>query len=140
MSTPALPEHYRVFEVMTSEGVCAFLQTFRPVTETSEGYWMPRNGYKYSWLTIKEMRAKKLLRWVSKHTTKRYCYPTVEQAVSSFKARKRRQLRILKAQLERVQIAVDGAHKLSGATKRDFLPHGVVLGGESLAANFILDL
>ena len=45
------------------------------------------------------------MKWVSKTSHKRYAYPTEEQAMVNFKARKKRQIKILTNQLTRARMA-----------------------------------
>jgi hypothetical protein len=45
-------------------------------------------------------------RWVSKVAKKRYAYPLKSEALTNFKARKRRQIEILQAQLNQARTAL----------------------------------
>jgi len=65
--------------------------TFKMVRETPCGYW------------IKEFITE---HWVSKPSRKRFAYPTQNEAMVNFKARKTRQIGILSRQLERAKIAL----------------------------------
>jgi intein/homing endonuclease len=49
-------------------------------------------------------------RWVSKSSRKRYAYPTKEEALVSFIARKNRQLRILKCHIDDVKTVLSLAN------------------------------
>lgn len=51
-------------------------------------------------------------RWVSKTTRKRFAYPTKEASMVSFRARKKRQIKILKAQTRRAERALAAAGRL----------------------------
>lgn len=69
------------------------LMKFYAVRETPCGYWIV-DEYEYDF----ELEfAKK--RWVSKTGRKRFAYPTPEEALTSFIARKEKQVKILSAQL-----------------------------------------
>lgn len=76
------------------------LRELNLVDETPKGYWIcfgnPVEGM---------MRSHK--RWVSKTTKKRYAYPTKAEAMNNFVLRKKMQKRILKAQLEICQSALE---------------------------------
>ena len=63
-----------------------YLYTFSLIKETPSGYWITNN----------KLDGKS---WISKHSRKRFAYPTKEEALESFKARKRRQIKIVSAQL-----------------------------------------
>ena len=67
------------------------------------------------------MRRYGYLKWVSKTATKRLCYPTLAEALKSFKARKLRQFQILKYQLESVEKVLDHADKWENAAEADFV-------------------
>jgi len=65
---------------------------FNLIKETNCGYWIQR-----------EMGDKK---WVSKTSRKRYAYPSKEEALKGFVARKFRQISILTAQLGNAKSAM----------------------------------
>lgn len=69
--------------------------------ETPQGYWIgygkPDDGFHSH------------SRWVAKHGKKRYAYPTKKEALWSFFARKKQQVRILKNQLRTAEIALRNA-------------------------------
>lgn len=50
-------------------------------------------------------------RWVKRDARKRYACPTMEEAMESFQARKRRQVSILCAQIVRVEAALAAARR-----------------------------
>ena len=68
------------------------LSEYSVIKETPCGYWIPR--YSTSYYRDDEKR------WVSNCTRKRFAYPTKEEALKSFVARKNRQVKILTAQLD----------------------------------------
>lgn len=83
---------------------------FYPIKETPKGYWISSDP-RYAERTCPYYANRK--RWVSKTSRKRYAYPTKEQAMESFVARKRRQVAILEGQLERAKVAwVEGSRRL----------------------------
>ena len=55
-------------------------------------------------------------RWVSRHTKKRWACPTVEEAWTSYCARKTRQIQLLSAQLANAQKALAIAKELGPCT------------------------
>jgi len=87
---------YRYEEVNYHEiGIRLNERVFELIKETPKGYWIdlfPDMGWNEK-------------KWVSSTAKKRYAYPTKEEALSSFIARKERQIEILKAQLSNARIA-----------------------------------
>ena len=70
-----------------------------PVTkETPCGVWI-----KIPWIDSMEGKGKK---FILTNARKKYACPTIEEARESFMARKRRQIMILKGQLERARLAL----------------------------------
>lgn len=74
------------------------LRECQVIKETNCGYWIS---------TV--LGSKK---WIRKNATRRYAYPTKKEGMISFKARKGRQIEILKAQLERAKAALAIANNL----------------------------
>ena len=72
--------------------VAVYVHAWSVVAETPMGYWI--SGI---WVHPRK--------WVAKAGKKRYVYPTVAEAVQSFKARKARQIAILAARLEEARAA-----------------------------------
>jgi hypothetical protein len=62
------------------------LETYNLHRETPKGYWITQQY----WIKNK---------WINKTSTKRFAYPTKEEALESFKKRKYRQRIILNSQL-----------------------------------------
>lgn len=75
-------------------GVKIHLMEFDFIKETPCGYWIKL----FSFCDDKK--------WVSKTAKKRFAYPTKEEALSSFIARKTRQIEILEAQLSNARMAL----------------------------------
>lgn len=65
------------------------------IRETPKGYWINAYGEK----------------WISKTAKKRFAYPTEEEALESFKARKKRQIEILEYQLRNARMALYRAER-----------------------------
>lgn len=78
------------------------LDIFFLIKETPKGYWIGND-----WLEKK---------WVSGKTRKRFAYPTKKEALNSFIARKKRQIKILDSQLHNAKIYLDVAENM----KEDF--------------------
>lgn len=112
--------HYRLYDVLYETGIHIRLETFEVVKETPQGYWV-NSQYNPSWLSVDDLRKRKLLKWVSKTSTRRYCYPTMEQAVNSFKRRKTVQARKLRFQLQQVDAVIDNFDRLS-LDPKDYRP------------------
>lgn len=103
---------YRYVDILEYEGHARIIErVFYLVRKTPKGYWISADrNYKEGSIGFKWHRK----RWVSKTTRKRYAYPTKEQAMEGFVARKRRQVTILTAQLERAKVAwAEGSNRLS---------------------------
>lgn len=112
--------HYRLYDVLYETGIHVKLETFEVVKETPQGYWV-NSQYNPTWLSAEELRKRKYLKWVSKTSTKRYCYPTMEQAVNSFKRRKVVQASKLRFQLQQVDAVIDRFDHLS-LDPKDYRP------------------
>ena len=88
---------YRYQEIVYHDiGVKVEKKEFILIKETPKGYWIT-----YTWDKKQEYK-----RWVSSSARKRFAYPTKEEAMIAFIARKKRQITILKGQIEIVQSAL----------------------------------
>lgn len=130
------PYHYRLVDVLYEYGVTVLVEKYIVVAETPQGYWLSHQ-YNPTWLSVKELRKRKFLKWVSKTSTKRYAYPTMELAIISFKRRKQIQSSKLRSQLAQVDHILDNAEQLdslrtSGDTK-------VVLGMPESLSHLVFD-
>lgn len=83
---------------------------FYLVKETPCGWWIRR-----SWDYREEYK-----RWIKKDALRSYACETKEQAMESFKARKRRQIQILKRQLADAKIALRFAKNKENIHNREF--------------------
>ena len=88
---------YRYYNHRYSSGV--FCQEFILDKETPKGYWIVQ-----PYDLIQSYGAER--KWVSKTGKKRYAYPTKLEAMISFKARKKKQIKLLESQLEATSIAL----------------------------------
>lgn len=105
---------YRYKEVTYSLGMDQFdyplpgsdlkveLERYRVIKRTPKGAWIDCGGWGLN-------SDKKLVLLDSK---KRFACPTKKEALESFKARKRRQIKIVKAQLKRAEEALSAAEEL----------------------------
>lgn len=75
------------------------LTTFDMIRETPKGYWIDDN--------IRE-------KWVSKTAKKRYAYPSKEEAMKSFLARKKRQSITLKTQVKVAKASLKEGREMLG--------------------------
>jgi hypothetical protein len=90
-----MPEFlFRFEDTMTADGVRVDRRKFKVIKETPCGYWI---------LLYESFDDKK---WVSKVAKKRFAYPVLDDAITSFKARKRRQIEILEAQVLQARSAL----------------------------------
>lgn len=97
--------HYRLRDVLEPNGVIIRLEKFEIIKETECGYWVI-GRYEPSWLSHEELIKRKFAKWVSKTSRKRYCYPDITQAISSFKRRKEIQVNKIAVQLEQAEKAL----------------------------------
>jgi len=106
---------YRYYDVQYSAGcdeyggdlgpgpVKVHLMEFSIIKETRCGVWI-LTGYWFG--TPEEKPPKEAMRFVNMQANKKYACRTKEEALESFKARKRRQIHILKSQTERAEKAL----------------------------------
>lgn len=103
--------HYRLADRLYEDGVTVCLEKFKTIKETPQGYWVV-SQYAPAWLTPQELIKRKYAKWVSKTAHKRYCYPTMEMAVASFKRRKQIQLSKLEHQIAQARFVVSRLDEL----------------------------
>ena len=91
---------YRIDCPLSESSYRATLQvlTYRIMRETPKGCWIDEGGWR-------RRETPNGWRYVSDHTVKRFAHRTLEGAIASFVARKRRQIQILSAQLEAARLA-----------------------------------
>ena len=88
------------------------LYTYELHKETPKGYWIGHGFYAPDMLRGNS-------RWVSKTGRKRYAYPTKEEALTNYIKRTERRMKILKAQLLRVEIGLEKAKNME-KTRKEF--------------------
>lgn len=120
------PRHYRISDRLYGSRVVAVVDAFDVVKETKQGYWVSAHCAPH-WMDIAELRRNHYLRWVSKTSHKRHCYPDLADAVRSFNRRKEVQVSKLRFQLDKAEIAAKGADVLAAAPLEQ-LVKGVELG------------
>jgi hypothetical protein len=75
------------------------LKEFQIIKVTPKGYWIRQNFY--------------FKKWVSNDCTRRFAYPTKNEALFHFKKRKEKQLKILTSQVEMVQQLLNQIDKVN---------------------------
>lgn len=129
--------HYRVRDILDPEGLLIKAEKYRVVKETPKGYWVV-GPYAPTWLTVEELRKRKFAKWVSKDSGKRLCYPDITSAVRSFVKRKKRQVSMLKLQLEQAETALAKAELYEKATAEELVT-GVNIGPIPSHDNLVWD-
>lgn len=134
------PTHFRIRDKHQYNGIVASLERFYTIKTTPKGVWV-RSEYMPSWVEFKEARKRKYLKFILNGAGKRYCYPTIEEAVESFRIRKIRQQGILELQLEQINCCVENIDKLKGVGVESFIgrDEGVLLGETPSHYRFCFD-
>jgi len=96
---------YRYGSIYHDDGPRVCLYEYNLQKETPCGWWISLNANGF--LDFGEKP-----RWVSKTARKRYAYPAKEEALKSFKFRKIRQIKILKARLSGAEHELDIAKNM----------------------------
>ena len=136
------PTHYRVKDILDEKGVHIIVEVWSPIRETPEGYWvLKRGGPNWDGISQKYQRKCGALKWVSKTSRRRHCYPSLAEAMDRFKRRKEIQVNRLAIQLEQSQLALDKFDTYKDSAPDDFptIYEGVCLGEIEAAANLIWD-
>jgi len=76
----------------TNHVVHIYIYRFKIIKETEKGFWIDH-----------ELGDKK---WVNKTARKRYAYPTIDEAVVSFRARRERMIVLSRHKIEYAQLAL----------------------------------
>lgn len=84
-------------DLFPSHGVELLLMKFKVTRHTPKGVWLDTGQF------------------VRKNSKRRYAYPTQEQALANFVARKKSQIRILEGHLARAKQALTLAYPLKGS-------------------------
>lgn len=100
------PTHYRIRESLFEDGLQIQAEKFFPIKETPHGFWV-LSQHQPQWLSVEEVLKRKYAKWVSKNSIKRYCYPSLEDALKSYRRRKKCQQNRLSFQLERITLALE---------------------------------
>lgn len=96
-----IPEYlYRYEDIHYTTGTQVKQRKFKVIKGTPCGYWIQLFDFSDD------------KKWISKTAKKRYAYPTEKAALTSFIARKKRQIEILKTQLYIAKIALDKGLKI----------------------------
>lgn len=129
---------YRIYDVMYEDGVRVRVETFRSIKETPCGHWVASQYAPAGWLKPDELIKRKFAKWVSNTSVRRHCYPTIEQALHSFKKRKVSQQSRLHSQLEQVDLVLAQIDQWKDA-KLDELSAGINLGQTETMKGMIWD-
>ena len=120
------PTHYRLRDSLTEDGVTVKIERFWVIKLTPKGCWVV-SEYAPLWLTPEQLIQRKYAKWINGASNKKYCYPTMAQAVVSFKRRKEVQLSKLEHQLAQVKFVVEKMVALSDYPDA-YRPYGLNLG------------
>ena len=120
------PRHYRLKDYLEPEGVHVCAELFLAVKETQKGYWVIPEHHQY-WLPFEELRKRKVAKWVSKDSRKRMCYPTIKEALNSYRIRKDWQHYRLERQMEQTTKVIEQFGVLKEADEKELL-RGVNIG------------
>lgn len=96
-------QFYRYSSTYYENGPKVTLDTYISVKETAKGYWIELED---------DIQEEPNRSWISKSGKKRFAYPTKEGAMVNFKARKRRQIEILKGKLMGAELELDIANDI----------------------------
>ena len=77
-------------------------RNYEVIKETPCGYWIQLYSFSFD-----------QKKWVSGNAKKRFAYPTKIEAMTSFKARKNSQIKILESQLKKAKQALDLAEGMN---------------------------
>ena len=112
--------HYRYSDYIYGHDIKIRLEVFYTVKETPKGYWV-----------ISSYIPDSKKRWVSKTSTKRYCYPTKEEAFNSYKIRKNRHLQHIRKQMDHVNVILSQIESIDqrgiSPDESEFIYHEMVL-------------
>ena len=101
--------YYRLRDYYTEYGTTIELEKFYVVKETPCGVWV-KSQFAPEWYSYEDLKKHRYLKWIHNGATRKHCYPTLKEAIHSFKKRKIRQASILNSQLRQVQTVLEGAH------------------------------
>ena len=111
--------YYRLRDYYTEYGTTIELEKFYVVKETPCGVWV-KSQFAPEWYSYEDLKKYRYIRWIHNDSAKKHCYPTLKEAIGSFKKRKIRQAAILNSQLRQVQAVLDGAKIWENAELSDF--------------------
>lgn len=113
------PEHYRYSDVLNEGGLYIVEHAFRVLRATDQGYWVQAtNGYAPPLTEVEiDCRIKKAtrsynVRWVSMTSTRRYCYPSKQEAMHAYRCRKEAQIRLAEFSLAKAKFGMQAADML----------------------------
>jgi hypothetical protein len=124
------PVHYRYTEGVREDGLYLTEHRYYPVRETACFYFIVPE-WQWRVMNVVSYKAKKR---VSKDSVSRFCYPSKKDALRSFKARKRSQLRHAEAALDTATAALKFLDKITEVSERE-----LNMGHHSFIENYIFD-
>lgn len=107
-----LPVHYRYDDYMYEDGVEVMVRRFYPVRETPCFYMVIDHWSMMIQKRIPDRKPK--TRRVSKDSLRRFCYPTKEEALHSYKKRKLSQIGHAELAIAKAQQAYSAVKDLTG--------------------------
>ena len=105
---------YRFADSLFEDGLHVGLEVYYVVAETAQGYWVSPDildARRNLPLSLRERRARGQ-RWVPKTSVRKYCYPDLTKALTSYLARKASQEGKARLQMETAQQARANETKL----------------------------
>lgn len=109
---------YRYDAYGGEDGARLHLTEMHLYKETPKGYWVSQYP-SVPRVLDKTLRKWNYIRWVSKTSRKRYCYPTRKEALTSFIARTERRLVILRSQISTCEEALEMAKGMKAEMEQD---------------------
>ena len=105
---PAWPDHFRYIDSIGPEGVTIVCRRYVVIRESEHCYWLVPEGSEGYAMARQEATGKVWgnAKRVSKDSWRRFAYPDKEEALRSYKARKRHQLSHAELALERAKAAL----------------------------------
>ena len=114
-------EYYRFRDILAEDGVKIVVEVFNALKETPQGYWVLKKGApNWNGISTKYQRKAGVLKWISNTSRKKYCYPTVEDALFSFKKRKEAQASKLKVKLDQAEKVISSFDNFKDLPVDDF--------------------
>lgn len=118
---------YRIRDVMYETGIHVKIEVYKPIKETTCGYWVVSQHLVQSWLTTEELIKRGLAKWVHKNAARSLCYKDLKDAIYSFKRRKLSQAWRARASLQQANVVLENTNMWENV-ELEQLKNGVNLG------------